>query len=114
MRSHIRVQVCPYKLVLSLACVLVLASVQMGSFGMSAEPNRDTTLYEVVEKYIAATKAWPKCDYTIRRDRTDGHLVVFRVSHKDDAKALFPGGGKSVEVYVDPAKMEVSKELAFQ
>ncbi len=103
-----------YKLVLSLSCVLALACALTGGLGLSAETHGDRALCDVVERYIAATKAWPTSDYSIRRDRTEGHLVVFVVSHKDDAKQLFPGGGKSVEVYVDPAKMEVSKEMHFQ
>jgi hypothetical protein len=44
----------------------------------------------------------------------EGHLVVFMVLHGDDLKEPVPGGGKSVKVYVDPAKMKVSKEMRFQ
>lgn len=114
MRRRIRIGVCPSKLVLSLACVLAFACAQTGSSDMSAEPHGVTPLHDLVERYIAATKGWPRSDYSIRREGMEGHLVVFMVLHGDDLKEPVPGGGKSVKVYVDPAKMKVSKEMRFQ
>jgi hypothetical protein len=43
----------------------------------------------------------------------EGATLVFWALHADDSPAV-PGGGKSVEVYVDPTSNRVVKELPFQ
>lgn len=81
---------------------------------VSAEPSDDPELRAVVVKYIEATKAWPPGDYSIQRSRAEGETIVFEVIHKDDLERRSPGGGKSIEVYVDTRTLQVSKELGFQ
>lgn len=93
---------------------LALACASVGGLKVSAEPNDDAKVREVVAKYVAATRLWPPSDYAIQRSRTEGKSVVFSVVHKDDEASVSPGGGKSIEVHVDTSTMEVSKELAFQ
>lgn len=109
MREH-----CPVAPGASCLVALTLACASIGGLGVSAEPNDDAKLREVVVKYVAATRSWPASDYTVQRSRTEGPSVVFTVVHKDDEASALPGGGKSIEVHVDAATMEVSKALAFQ
>jgi outer membrane biogenesis lipoprotein LolB len=68
----------------------------------------------VVDSYVRNSKQWQRNDFQIEFNRKEGAALVFWVLHSDDKTAKSPGGGKSIEVYVDPVKREVFKELAFQ
>lgn len=67
-----------------------------------------------VEEYIVKSKGWDKSRFEVTFNREEGTALVFLVLHDDDKAKTIPGGGKSVEVYVDPLNDKVVKELAFQ
>jgi hypothetical protein len=69
-----------------------------------------------VEVYLAAGKKWRREDYRIdhRGPRDDGQRWVVWAVHADDEKGLAPGGGKSVELWIDRKDKRVVKELGFQ
>jgi hypothetical protein len=69
-----------------------------------------------VVRYIARTKGWNRSQYWIegRGASKDGKSDVFAVIRLCDKCLGEPGGGGSVEVYVDREKEEVTKELGYQ
>ncbi len=66
--------------------------------------------------YLGAGKQWRKTDYRIEHhgSRDDGKVWVVWAVHADDEKGLAPGGGKSLELWIDRASKRVIKELGFQ
>ena len=69
-----------------------------------------------IVRYIARTKGWNRSQYWIERRGAskDGQREVFAVIRLCDRCLAEPGAGGSVEVYVDRAKGEVTKELGYQ
>ena len=65
---------------------------------------------EIVEKYIARTKGWPRSAYRIESRGPDGFAVI----HCDDLRGEQPGAGKSVQVQVDRNSRRVIKEIGGQ
>jgi hypothetical protein len=68
----------------------------------------------VIRQYITEHKRWKPTDYRIEEDRHEGRYVVYTVLYLADAKMLYPGGGESIEVYYDPRRRKIVKELGFQ
>jgi hypothetical protein len=67
------------------------------------------------ENYIVTSKNWEKGSFQVELNRKEGTTLVFWVLHSGDRTATTtPGGGKSVEVHVDPISNRVLRELAFQ
>lgn len=69
-----------------------------------------------VVRYIARTKGWPRHDYRIepRGAASDGRNQIFAVIHRDDECNAVPGAGKSVELFLDPATLQITKEVGGQ
>ena len=68
-----------------------------------------------VENYIVKSKKWEKGSFQVELNRKEGTTLVFWVLHSDDRTASTTlGGGKSIEVHVDPISSRVLKEFAFQ
>ena len=69
-----------------------------------------------VVRYIARTKGWSRNQYWLERRGVskDGQNEMFAVIHLCERCLSEPGGGGSVEVWVDRAKQEVVKELGYQ
>jgi hypothetical protein len=69
-----------------------------------------------IVRYIARTKGWNRSQYWIERRSVskDGQSEIFAVIRLCDRCLAEPGGNGSVEVYVDRAKEEVTKELGYQ
>jgi hypothetical protein len=66
--------------------------------------------------YLGAGKQWRPEDYRIehRGARDDDRVWVVWAVHADDEKGLAPGGGKSLELWVDRKSKRITKELGFQ
>jgi len=69
-----------------------------------------------IVRYIARTKGWNRSQYWIERRSVskDGQCEVFAVIRLCDQCLAEPGGSGSVELYVDRANEEVTKELGYQ
>lgn len=69
-----------------------------------------------IVRYIARTKGWNRSQYWIERRSVskDGQSEVFAVIRLCDRCLAEPGAGGSVELYVDRAKEQVTKELGYQ
>ncbi|BBM03574.1 hypothetical protein [Microbulbifer sp. GL-2] len=76
--------------------------------------EREKKIYSLVQTYVSDVKGWPDDSFCVELNRQEGGVIVFWVIHKDDKASLIPGGGKSIEVYVDQKEMKIIKELAFQ
>jgi hypothetical protein len=68
----------------------------------------------VVDGYVRDSKNWESGAFRIEFNRREDAALVFWVLHSDDNAARSPGGGRSIEVHVDPANGRILKELAFQ
>jgi hypothetical protein len=69
-----------------------------------------------IVRYIARTKGWPRRDYRIesRGAASDERNQIFAVIHRDDECNAVPGAGKSVELFLDPATLQITKEVGGQ
>lgn len=69
-----------------------------------------------IVRYIARTKGWNRSQYWIERRGAskDGQSEVFAVIRLCDRCLAEPMAGASVEVYVNRATEEVTKELGYQ
>jgi hypothetical protein len=69
-----------------------------------------------IVRYLARTKGWNRSQYWIepRSLSKDGQSAIFAVIRLCDQCLAEPGGGESVELWVDRAKEEVTKELGYQ
>lgn len=81
---------------------------------MTAEDQVVQKAVAEVDKYIANSKRWEKGTYEVTFNRKEGMTLVFWAVHLEDKSSEVPGAGKSVEVYFDPVRNRVIKELAFQ
>ncbi len=65
--------------------------------------------------YLGAGKRWRREDYRIehRGTRDDGRRCVVWAVHADDEAGSAPGGGKSLQLWVDRGSKRVVKELGF-
>ncbi len=77
-----------------------------------AEPAEIETAVAV---YLGAGKSWRREDYRIEHHgpRDDCKRWAVWAVHADDEKGLAPGGGKSLELWIDRASKRVVKELGF-
>ena len=69
-----------------------------------------------IVRYIAQTKGWSRSQYWIERQGVskDGQSEVYAVIRLCDQCRAELGAGGSVELHVDRAKEEVTKELGYQ
>ena len=69
-----------------------------------------------IVRYIARTKGWNRSQYWIERrgPSKDGQSEVFTVIRLCDCCLAEPMAGANVEVYVNRATGEVTKELGYQ
>jgi hypothetical protein len=104
------------------AVASVLLTVFVGCSGnskgvkMDAANARETEIKEIVSKYISKKKGWGENDYRIvpSRGQDMEPTVIVMVVHKEDEMQAKPGGGKSLELYVDLEKKQVVRELGYQ
>ncbi len=76
----------------------------------------------VITEYVAKIKSWAPAEYRIEENRRENGDVVYSViyladekrSYAGEKKPLELGGGKSIEVYYDPVRHKVLKEMHFQ
>jgi hypothetical protein len=87
---------------------------QSGCQEAKMSPQEKLTL--VAQDYIEKNKKWERSDFEIECElkKTSGGKYLVTVVHKDDLANPVPGGGKSIQLEVDPKTMAVTKELAFQ
>jgi hypothetical protein len=71
---------------------------------------------DIVEEYLTRTKGWARGDYRLesRGVSADGRCDVVLVIHRLDESGAQPGGGRSVELYVDRVAHRIDKELGLQ
>ena len=71
---------------------------------------------QIARSYIAQEKGWSQTEYTIVQTdgKDDAGNFVVNARHKDDETLSVPGGGKSVELHIDPNTKRVVRELHFQ
>jgi hypothetical protein len=64
---------------------------------------------------FAATKGWKPDEYRVeyKSQRPDGKLVVHLI-YLQDERAAVPGGGQSVELFLDPTTYAVAEVYRFQ
>jgi hypothetical protein len=77
----------------------------------------ETSVHEnAVARYIARTKGWTRGEYRLesRGPGADGRSDVVAVIYLKDQSSPAPGGGQSVELYVDRASGRVGVELGGQ
>src|SRR5215469_728151 len=77
----------------------------------------DSRVLKVAVKYGLEKKGWKNEEFGVEYDRQEGHIFVLRLSHVSDqglASKPFPGGGKSVQIFIDTNEMKVIRELKFQ
>jgi hypothetical protein len=66
--------------------------------------------------YLTAGKKWRPAEYRLehRGASKDGKSWIVVAVHADDEAGLSPGGGKSLELWIDRQTKMVMKELGFQ
>ena len=66
--------------------------------------------------YLGAGKRWRPSEYRLehRGASKDGKYGIGVAVHADDEAGLAPGGGKSLELWIDHQTTMVIKELGFQ
>ncbi len=71
---------------------------------------------ETVEAYLARTKGWERGDYRLesRGLSADRCCEVVSVIHRLDESGAQPGGGRSMELYVDRVTHRIDREVGFQ
>ncbi|MDR3416441.1 MAG: hypothetical protein P4L83_09665 [Nevskia sp.] len=71
---------------------------------------------ETVKAYLARTRGWSPSDYRIeeRGFSPDGCCIAMLVVHRLDESAAAPGGGRSLELYVDRVTRRIDRELSLQ
>lgn len=68
----------------------------------------------IIYRYVSEHKGWKAKEYTIKKDRLQDGCIVYTIRYLADAKIPFPGGGQSIELYYDPSKHTIVRELGFQ
>jgi hypothetical protein len=68
----------------------------------------------LVDEYVRAKYGWEQDVFRVWFVRQEGPALAYWVLHQDDYKQAYPGGGKSVEVRVDPSIPRVIAEYHFQ
>jgi hypothetical protein len=83
----------------------------------SKDPEAGTEPQRIQQTAIAYAEklGWRPDEYRIdpRPNRPDGKRVVHLMYLEDERKAV-PGGGKSVELFLDPTTLEVVEVYKFQ
>jgi hypothetical protein len=71
---------------------------------------------EVVAQYVSRNKGWRRDQYRLahRGPSVDGASDVVSVILLEDGHAAHPGGGESIDVYVDRASRRVIREVGGQ
>jgi hypothetical protein len=80
------------------------------------DPAERAEIEAAIVVYLGAGKKWPREEYRIEHrgpSKDAKHWIVVAV-HADDEKGLAPGGGKSLELWIDRRSKQVLKELGFQ
>jgi hypothetical protein len=67
----------------------------------------------ILDRYLVATKGWPKDRYVVTFEGKRAKLLLFMATHLDDVERG-PGGGKSRSLLFDPESKKVVRELALQ
>lgn len=86
-------------------------------FGMNVYTVKDFERAEkIVDDYVTTKHTWENDAYTLCLFEIHPYVAVvtFLAFHMDDAKAVAPGGGKSVFIEFDMNKMVVLRELGGQ
>ena len=66
--------------------------------------------------YLVGSKSWSPDEYRLEyRGLTgDGKLAIVHAIHADDERNPRPGGGRSLELRIDPVTHAIVRELGFQ
>jgi hypothetical protein len=78
--------------------------------------------FVIVQQYVATHKGWRSTDYIIEQHGSKDGYVVYFVRYLPEQpgtsagrrRPVIAGGGKSFDVYYDPTKRRVVKEMHFQ
>ena len=79
---------------------------------MQSQTN-DVTVQSVARDYIHRTKHWSDREFEIEVLAEKDGLIVMDAVHADDISGK-KGSNKSVQLQIDPFRMIVVKELAYQ
>jgi hypothetical protein len=82
---------------------------QTGLLSVKIQPEEKGLEAAVVE-YMTRTRGWARSEYRIE-NRGPGVVAVI---HREDERGGHPGGGKSVELHLDPVTHRVEKEFGGQ
>jgi hypothetical protein len=76
----------------------------------------DPARVEAAAHAHAASVGWVRSDYEVRITGTDSKTgrVVVTLGHADDKRARAPGGGRSLQLRIDPKTYAVIDVLRFQ
>jgi hypothetical protein len=71
---------------------------------------------EVAVQYLTREKGWQRQDFRVEHQGVSGDAVyaIVWAIHLDDERKPLPGGGKSLELFIDRAQQRVAKEYGFQ
>jgi hypothetical protein len=80
------------------------------------DPAQRAEVEAAARVYLGAGKKWRPEEYRLehRGASPDGKYWIVVAVHADDEAGLAPGGGKSLELWVDKKSKMVIKELGFQ
>jgi hypothetical protein len=70
----------------------------------------------VAREYLESKRSWLPGDFRLenRGLTRDAQFAVVHAIHIDDERNPTPGGGRSLELHIDPAAHAVVRELGFQ
>ena len=82
-------------------------------FDLVAPPGDEP---ESIRAYLERVRGWTEAEYRLDKSgpSSDGCYDVVRVVHRSDEAAARPGGGGSVELYLDRGTRLISKEIGLQ
>jgi len=80
------------------------------------ESPEQAWIEEAATQYLTRNKNWKAGEFRIepKGSTKDGRCIVVWAIHVDDENAVFPGGGKSLALHLDPNERRVISEFRFQ
>jgi hypothetical protein len=80
------------------------------------ESAEEARIGEAATAYLRQKKQWRPTEFRLQPRGTtpDGRCAVLWAVYLEDERTPTPGGGKSVELYIDRGECRVVRELRFQ
>lgn len=82
----------------------------------TSRPADASALEQVAARYLEQTKGWKRDEFRTEfmgLDPASGHAIIRGIFLEDERRPM-PGGGQSVELYLDRGSQRVARELHFQ